>query len=277
MKNIHIIPTDKPSRLILQTNGVLRLSEIIFKGQIASGVTQNIYITNNQLNCKNSWVYNSITKKVYLMQGYGGVVPHINKIILTTDQDLIKDGVQAIDDEFLEWFVKNPSCESVKVEKEDWMITADLEFIYEIIIPQEESKQELPQFGTKEFYTFFSDLCDKLLGGKPKQETCDNCNNDVCCCVIKKQETTLEEGFEIEKIAMDKLKSKWEHLYTFGYPQKPFPTNYENDLNNVKIGLCEGAKWQQEQIGKSEFLQKLRATLSDAEARRLIFETFKNK
>jgi hypothetical protein len=88
---------------------------------------------------------------------------------------------------------------------------------------------------------------------------------------------TLEEGFEIEKIAMDKLKSKWEHLYTFGYPQKPFPTNYENDLNNVKIGLCEGAKWQQEQIGKSEFLQKLRATLSDAEARRLIFETFKNK
>jgi len=31
-----------------------------------------------------------------------------------------------------------------------------------------------------------------------------------------------------------------------------------------------GAKWQQEQISKSEFLQRLRATLSDAEARRLI-------
>jgi hypothetical protein len=42
-------------------------------------------------------------------------------------------------------------------------------------------------------------------------------------------------------------------------------------------GFIDGAKWQQEQIGKSEFLQKLRATLSDAEARRLIFETFKNK
>jgi hypothetical protein len=41
--------------------------------------------------------------------------------------------------------------------------------------------------------------------------------------------------------------------------------------------FIEGAKWQQEQIGKSEFLQKLRGTLSDAEARRLIFETFKNK
>jgi len=43
-------------------------------------------------------------------------IPDIKKIILTTDQDLIKDGVQAIDDEFLEWFVKNPSCEEVEVE-----------------------------------------------------------------------------------------------------------------------------------------------------------------
>lgn len=42
-------------------------------------------------------------------------------------------------------------------------------------------------------------------------------------------------------------------------------------------GFREGAKWQQEQIGKSEFLQKLRGTLSDAEARRLIFEQFKKK
>jgi hypothetical protein len=39
------------------------------------------------------------------------------KIILTTDQDLIKNGIQAIDDEFLEWFVKNPSCEEVEVEE----------------------------------------------------------------------------------------------------------------------------------------------------------------
>ena len=37
------------------------------------------------------------------------------KVILTTNKLLIKDGVQAIDDEFLEWFVKNPSCEEVEV------------------------------------------------------------------------------------------------------------------------------------------------------------------
>jgi hypothetical protein len=35
---------------------------------------------------------------------------------------------------------------------------------------KEEPKQELPQFGTKEFNTFFSDLCDKNLGGNSKNK-----------------------------------------------------------------------------------------------------------
>jgi hypothetical protein len=47
--------------------------------------------------------------------------------------------------------------------------------------------------------------------------------------------------------------------------------------NDWLNGAEFGAKWQQEQIGKSEFLQRLRATKSDAEARRLILEQFKNK
>ena len=54
------------------------------------------------------------------------------------------------------------------------------------------------------------------------------------------------------------------------YLDSPTPHSY-------RLAVEFGAKWQQEQIGKSEFLQKLRGTLSDAEARRLIFETFKNK
>ena len=46
-------------------------------------------------------------------------------IILTTDQDLIKDGVQAIDDEFLEWICKNPSCERVEVNIEGYPCMSD--------------------------------------------------------------------------------------------------------------------------------------------------------
>jgi hypothetical protein len=44
----------------------------------------------------------------------------------------------------------------------------------------------------------------------------------------------------IEKKAMDLLKDKWSHLYTFGYPKKPFPINYEHDLNIIKLGIWEG-------------------------------------
>jgi len=80
------------------------------------------------------------------------------KIILTTDPDLIADGVQAIDDEFLEWFVRNPSCEEVKVE-EVYPLTCCIQkegktkmnsgcmernrcMNYKIIISQEEPKQK---------------------------------------------------------------------------------------------------------------------------------------
>jgi hypothetical protein len=67
------------------------------------------------------------------------------KIILSTDPTLIADGVQAIDDEFLEWFVKNPSCEEVEVEKDQYIdkTISDTEVFtdYKIIIPQEEPKQ----------------------------------------------------------------------------------------------------------------------------------------
>jgi hypothetical protein len=73
------------------------------------------------------------------------------KIILTTDQELIKDGVQAIDDDFLEWFVKNPSCEWVEVFKlpkqqlsSNYYSTINWidNNIYKIIISKEEHKQE---------------------------------------------------------------------------------------------------------------------------------------
>jgi hypothetical protein len=44
----------------------------------------------------------------------------------------------------------------------------------------------------------------------------------------------------IEKKAMDLLKDRWSHLYISGYPEKPFPKNYEHDLNIVKLGILEG-------------------------------------
>ena len=42
----------------------------------------------------------------------------MKRLYLTTDPDLVKDGIQGIDDEFLEWFGKNPSCDFIEIESQ---------------------------------------------------------------------------------------------------------------------------------------------------------------
>ena len=113
MKNIHILPTENSSRLSIN-DGIL----ILHRLQWRKG-TQHIYITNDEEIKLGDWVY-SIRGFVAKFPNFeNSYIKECKKIILTTDQDLIKDGVQDIDDEFLEWFVKNPSCESVEVEYGD--------------------------------------------------------------------------------------------------------------------------------------------------------------
>ena len=154
MKNIHLIPTDKPSRLRIGDNGnvVLGLMQDSIVSRNDSYTNQNIYITSDEeinqqtkpclcINTiKNTWnadlIYYQGSMPQYHYKGF-------KKIILTTDQDLINYGVQAIDDTFLEWFVKNPSCEEIRVlNKVDFFSKVNDKLIYKIIIPQEELKQE---------------------------------------------------------------------------------------------------------------------------------------
>jgi hypothetical protein len=139
MKNLHLIPTDKPSRLF-KVSGELKLTKNFdfYNGS----EYQNIYITSDEKIKEGDWV---ISKEGDIHNNFGWNYGD-KKIILTTDQDLIKDGVQAIDDEFLEWFVKNPSCEFVEIVK----CRGYLHLSYMIIIPQEEPKQETLDFISKE-------------------------------------------------------------------------------------------------------------------------------
>jgi hypothetical protein len=109
-------------------------------------INKNIYITYDEI-IKEGWHLNTsigINKPVYvksedvkpLKSFYNNKPSHLSKIILTTDQDLIKEGVQAIDDEFLEWFVKNPSCEEVEVKS----FKSYSKDNYIMFIPKEEPK-----------------------------------------------------------------------------------------------------------------------------------------
>jgi hypothetical protein len=155
MKNIHILLTDKPSRLTkpggsssikLYTNGLTNTP----KGHCKN---YHLYITSDEKIKEGGWHFNLALNLVEKTTSFhNGLL--CEKIILTTDQDLIEDGVQTIDDEFLEWFVKNPSCERVEVEIKPMfpMYSTFIESIdnppfygnlkRKIIIPQEEPKQE---------------------------------------------------------------------------------------------------------------------------------------
>ncbi len=141
MKNIHLLPTDKPSRLFKFANE-LHLDTIpkdYYK-------KYNIYITSDEEIKEGDWIgYPNLKNWVPVQYLHGDFLGSEKKIILTTDQDLIADGVQSIDDEFLEWFVKNPSCESVVVnfnyKKFRWS-ELNKSQCYKIIIPHEEPKQE---------------------------------------------------------------------------------------------------------------------------------------
>jgi hypothetical protein len=142
MKNIHILPTDKPSRLIKSINkGNLYLSKLVVCG--SKWTNQNIYITSDEMVKVNDYMTDGIwVDKVRDLLNHPKNL--LKKIILTTDQDLIKEGVQAIDDEFLEWFVKNPSCEFVKVEVDLSKHNGEFQtkYGYKIIISKKEPKLE---------------------------------------------------------------------------------------------------------------------------------------
>jgi hypothetical protein len=138
------------------------------------------------------------------------------KIILTTDQSL--DGVQDIDDEFLEWFVKNPSCEFVEVEKgkilnQGSYITGNIvtKDYYEIIIPKEEPNYNMKQEILIEM--------ERLEKEKLKQET-------------------LEEAAE---------------KYVEDFDLSFYDTVEEIPVKELgKKDFIEGAKWQSERMYSEE-------------------------
>jgi hypothetical protein len=230
MKNIFLLPTDKPSSLVLETknNNLFITTTKDFGTKIMK--FQHIYITNTEEIKEGDWClidHNvgqltgySILKCLkadvqngeYLFQDKDGdkfTTGRCDKIILTTDQDLIADGIQEISEDFLQWFVQNSDCEYVEVVKYHGINTSIAEISavsgnddynwkgrgdfrdYKIIIPQEEPKQytskELEGFEDfkslirqkqeepkQEFPQLgtkeFNNLASTHFGGKPQEE-----------------------------------------------------------------------------------------------------------
>jgi len=233
MKNIHIIPTDQPSRLFKFANE-LHLDTIpkdYYK-------KYNINITSDEEIKENDFVYS--TKQDYNIQKVSKELVqvyrdcgHCKKIILTTDTILIADGVQEIDNSFLEWFVKNPSCEFAEVKKtyKNWYVSGslapDLKLVYRIIIPQEEPKQDLEKemFELEQQLDIPSSM--RWHNSKPKQ-------------------STLEEAAE------------------HNYPGGDVWTEEQAVIR--RLAFKNGAKWQTERMYSEEDIKPLIDFIKDCES-----------
>jgi hypothetical protein len=254
MKNIHILPTDKPSRLHLWTdeNGIRpALCELEYSH---TRNTQHIYITSDKEIKANVYaLVNEVLCKTEIKEGKivsrqltGGATMDICKseyseIILTDNEDLIKDGVQAIDEEFLEWFVKNPSCYRI-----DFVLINDIEPWYKIIIPQEEPKQHL-EFINSNIEEFEGKL--KEFKQEQKQYLIDIMRGDEELGLYNelynepKQETIEETALRLfPKFISD-------------------PYNPSEDLNKEERNIwIEGAKYQAKRSYSEEEVRKLLET-----------------
>lgn len=217
MKNIHTLPTNKPSRLQKNKHNKLFLSEE--NKSYSDCIIQNIHITNDEEIKEGD--YGILGKEVlsYHQMHKRWGMPQGKKIILTTDADLVKDGVQAIDDEFLEWFVKNPSCEWVEIEKMFNVVQfTSREFIYKIIIPKEEPKP----------HSFCETPEEKCTMNYCDENGCQNRKRELV--EPKPKQETLEE-FIKRQLSLGK---------------------YQDQESAIKYSILAGAKWQAERMYSEE-------------------------
>jgi hypothetical protein len=189
MRNLHLLPTDKPSRLFIIDKSKMFISEPPYLSFSTVGgkvhkiegeelyQPQYLYITSDKVPKEGDWCYSE-------MDGVGkwcGPIlthePQPKKIILTNDPNLINDGIQAIDDTFLKWFVENPSCEFVEVKDITTIPSLQLgrpngHLMYKIIIPQEKPKTNLEKLPFPELVEELANYYKEVpLVEKSKQET----------------------------------------------------------------------------------------------------------
>ena len=290
MKNIHLIPTDKPSRL--WKNNLLQGKLELSKEALPFNTAQNLYITSDEEIKEGDWV---ITNNGLLAKVITELTWHFinsKKIILTTDPDIIKDGVQSIDNEFLEWFVNNPSCEEIEVV-DDTFTVGEMSKLplgtrnhkYKIIIPKEETKQSVKDYEQQGLEKYSHELEPKqdyeyigeCKGNDGNGCFLDNCGHDCGCFVRKPKQETLEKIYfkNIEEYAdsqFNKQETIEEAAKRHTRLQYPMGVEEEYPIND----FIAGAKWQAKKMYSQEevieLLKKAPMVFTDK-----WFEQFKKK
>jgi hypothetical protein len=297
-KNVWLLPTDKPSRLWI--NKITDKIELSDSSDVLGAL--NIYITSDEepkhLDYYITKIKDSNGERYIVGQRLDindSDYSNCKKIILTTDQDLIKDGVQAIDDDFLEWFVKNPSCESVEIENnweflgDDYRRGGEQTLVYKIIIPKEETKQDYSGVHLRHCYQgeykdgckYGEDACPaKPL--EPKQDLLKQypLTPDKCFKQEPKQQTYIQSetmvvgmGYTSED-GSTKFVTKQETL-----EEQMYKASFANESPLWHDGFIAGSNWQAERMYSEEEVLNIIALYVKDEPHytKKWFEQFKKK
>ena len=280
MKNIHVLPTNKPSIFYKRNDkNSYHLGDFVVceKGDKLR-TNQNIYITSFNEDIKeNDYIITKGGRLVQVSYLMSKDLEGASKVVLTTDPNLIRDDVQAIDDEFLEWFIDNPSCEFANVYRVLW---SDYSYSYDIIVTKEEytGGLEMGQIPEKQ------ENCCTPVGHIRRYKDCIGCDRKPKQETI--EEASLNHFLSTSNVIVKDIKDydfKQETLEEMAKKYIGFPLNKDMDEEqryynpNAKTydAFIKGGERQTEKICNSEFIQRIRATKSDAEARRIIREYLK--
>jgi hypothetical protein len=266
MKNIHLIPTTKEQHSIVRKHTGLLLIQTPLKEY--SGTKLNIYITSNEEIKEGDWFYSvrELIEKAIINYPKG---ENFGKIILTTDQDLIADGVQAIDDEFLNWFVENPTCEFVDVIKEMYVPQSNGKISHEISLN--------PSDNTLPFYKIITP--QESVCTLDALDTFENARLALRKHLLANKEKIAKDLKEMrEKSNGIKQERVEEAANNFA---KLLGNKHETIFALEENAFIEGAKWQAERMYSEEEVLELVLSrpgpyLTDEEIKEW-FQQFKKK
>jgi hypothetical protein len=268
MKNIHLIPTDKPSRLTIR----LKTNELMYSYKefvnqkcedVSLNQNQNIYITSDEEIKEGDWCLSKLNKAVRFGKNFTTWL--YKKIILTTDPDLIAEGVQSIDDEFLEWFVKNPSCERVEVTYGVLKPFQSENKGYLIHCPDNEVLEEPKQIKCYCGHTITCD-CGPLEEPKQEYELKDFESGGILDVLNMGNIEYLSNGDIIynPNLFFVKRGDKW-FIKTKKQKQETLEDfiRRESKSANESVGIVKGVIWQQETLDKkSLYIQDYKSRIS---------------
>lgn len=166
-KNVHVLVTNKKSKVYWDHNEKKLMCSKTVKGQTVFRTNNHIYITSDEEIEDGIWAYyrhpisggDLITKiinkryslnnpayEVHHTEGYG-VIGGYQKVIMTTDPKLIEDGVREMTHEHIEWFIA--SCDAagciiknVAIDKETMMVGFPYKGYYKYIIEEKDHQIE---------------------------------------------------------------------------------------------------------------------------------------